>query len=158
MATLVNHLGITVGDIDAAVAFYTEVFGLRVLVAPQTHRLDTPAGPRRQDVFGPCWRGMKLAHLVNDEGAGFELFEFLEPASIRAPEPFDYWRQGHSHVCLTVDDLEDTLARLLAGRPAAQPNPPGEPFDPDRLLRGPLGVVIELSNGSYHRITGQETA
>lgn len=159
MTTRINHLGITVGDIGAAVAFYTQVFGLRVLVAPQTHRLDTPAGERRADVFGPQWRGMKLAHLVNDEGAGFELFEFLDPASTRPAEPFDYWRQGHSHVCLTVGDLDATLALLLAqgGRQRSrihQVNPR------TRIVycEDPWGVVIELSDGSYHRIVGRDPA
>lgn len=157
MTTRVNHLGITVGDIDAAVVFYTQVFGLRLLVAPQTHRLDTPHGARRADVFGPRWRGMKLAHLVNDEGAGFELFEFLEPASLRPPEPFDYWRQGHSHVCLTVEDLDQTLARLVAmgGQQRSQIHQVN-PTTRIVYCQDPWGVVIELSNGSYRRIVGQD--
>jgi len=81
--TEVNHIGITVGDLDAAVTLYKSVFDLEVLAKPQAATLETPAGDRRRDVFGPRWGGMRIAHLATKGGRiGIELFEFIEPATV----------------------------------------------------------------------------
>ncbi|MFA5581974.1 MAG: VOC family protein [Paracoccaceae bacterium] len=155
MSAIINHLGITVGDIHAAVAFYTSVFDLAVLVPPQFHSTDTPAAERRRDVFGPHWGGMKLAHLANDAGMGFELFEFVAPASQPAQDAFEYWRQGHSHVCLTVADLDLVLARLIkAGGKQRSQIHQVNPQTRIVYCEDPWGAVLELSTGTYHQLTG----
>ena len=118
MPMKINHIGITVADIDAAVDFYTRAFDLTVLVAPFDASAETDGAERRFDVFGARWKHMKLAHLVNTEGAGFEIFQFVEPPVAVREEGFDYWNTGISHLALTVDDLEGTIARIaeLGGR------------------------------------------
>jgi predicted enzyme related to lactoylglutathione lyase len=118
MPMKINHIGITVTDIDAAVNFYTRAFDLTVLVAPFDASTQTEGAERRFDVFGAQWKHMKLAHLANADGVGFEIFQFVEPSVTVREEGFDYWNSGISHMALTVDDLEGTIARIteLGGR------------------------------------------
>lgn len=151
----VNHVGITVGDIDAAVKFYTSVFDLEVLVPPHTCTRQTAFADRRRDVFGAQWGGMRLAHLATPDGTGFELFEFLDPPTVPPETEFDYWRMGISHICLTVDDFDATLAKLVAagGRRRSEVHEvaPGTKIC---YCADPWGVVIELCSASYHHIVG----
>jgi predicted enzyme related to lactoylglutathione lyase len=114
----INHVGITVADIDAAVHFYTHAFDLSVLVDPVDASTETDGAERRFDVFGAEWGHMKLAHLANAEGVGFELFQFVQPPVRVREEGFDYWNSGVSHIALTVDDIEQTIERItqLGGR------------------------------------------
>ena len=152
----INHIGLTVGDMDAAVTFYTSVFGLEVLVAPGTHTVDTYAGERRRDVFGTRWGGMKLAHLATPSGAGLELFEFIEPATILPEDGFVYWRTGVSHICFTVADIDDTISRLVkAGGRRRSEIHTVRPGTKVCYCEDPWGSVVEVSSGTYHMIVGK---
>jgi catechol 2,3-dioxygenase-like lactoylglutathione lyase family enzyme len=155
----INHIGLTVGNIDAAVTFYTSVFGLEVLVAPGAHTLDTPAGERRRDVFGDRWGGMKLAHLTTPSGAGLELFEFIEPETIRPEEGFAYWRTGVSHICFTVADIDDTICTLIkaGGRKRSEIHTV-RPGTQVCYCEDPWGSVVEVSSGTYTMIVGKARA
>jgi len=151
----INHVGITVGDLDRAVSWYRDVLGFAVLVEPGTHTLSTPNGDRRSDVFGPRWGGMRLAHLATRSGVGVELFQFIEPATIAPEAAFEYWRQGLFHLCVTVDDLDDTVARLKdAGGVVRSDIHTVRPGTRVVYCEDPWGTVIELSSGSYAEITG----
>ena len=151
----INHIGISVGDIDAAVVFYQSVFGLKIFAPPQTCNLDTPFAERRLDVFGPSWREMRLAHLATPTGIGIELFEFVRPETVTPEENFPYWRIGISHLCLTVDDLDSTIAKLIAagGRTRSKVHVvrPGTRIC---YCEDPWGIVLELSSRSYSDIVG----
>lgn len=111
--TEVNHVGVTVSDIDAAVEWYKKVFGLELMAGPMDCSRHTIGAERRRDVFGEQWGAMKLAHLMTSNGAGIELFQFLEPPVESLDDNFTYWRVGPHHVGLTVDDFDGTLRLLL---------------------------------------------
>ncbi len=114
--TRVDHIGLTVPDLDAAVAFYTETFG-----ATELYRLgpfDAKDLPRMPD--GRDW---SAAH-VNVSGARLslvmlqlcpnlklELFRYELPADARttAPRNCDV---GAQHIALKVDNLEVAVAHL----------------------------------------------
>jgi catechol 2,3-dioxygenase-like lactoylglutathione lyase family enzyme len=151
----INHVGISVGDIDRAVEWYRDVLGFEVLVEAGTHTLSTANGERRKDVFGPRWREMRLAHLATPSGIGVELFQFVDPPSTPVEDPFEYWRHGIFHLCVTVEDLESTLGLLRAAdgvvRTEIHTVRPGT-----RVVycEDPWGTIIELSSGTYPQITG----
>ncbi len=146
----INHIGITVADIDAAVDFYTRAFDLTVLVAPFDASTATEGAERRFDVFGDQWKHMKLAHLANADGVGFEIFQFVEPPVTVREEGFDYWNSGISHLALTVDDLEGTIARITAlggrARSGIHALPSGTRVC---YCADPWGTAIELVTTSY---------
>ena len=108
-----NHVGVTVCDLDAAVEWYGTVLGLELMDGPMHCDLVTAGAERRKEVFGEQWGGMRLAHMITANGTGLELFQFLEPPVLREEETFTYWRVGPHHVAFTITDFHGTLAKLL---------------------------------------------
>ena len=151
----INHIGITVPDIELAVEFYCDVFGMKVLSPPRTHTDATAFASRRKDVFGEQWKGMKLAHLATPSGCGFELFEFLEPSTCRPADAFAYWNIGVSHVCITVDDFDATLDRLTeSGGTRCSGVHTVRQGVKICYCQDPWGVVIEVASAPYASIVG----
>jgi catechol 2,3-dioxygenase-like lactoylglutathione lyase family enzyme len=154
----INHVGLTVGDIGAAVDWYRGVFGLRLLAGPLHCDLTTPGAERRLNVFGPSWDGMKLAHLESDNGGGIELFEFLGPRSERPAETFPYWLMGTHHVALTVADFDETLERLLGagGRQRSEVHVV-HPKARVCYCEDPWGNVVEIVSTTYEGLVAEPT-
>ena len=109
--TAVDHVGLTVTDLDAAIAWYGKVFGLWVEQGP-TVIGGTEA--RVRDIFGPDVGDFRIAYLGSETGVRLQLFEFTEPCVERRSESFEYWRTGISHIGLACADVEEALARLEA--------------------------------------------
>jgi len=93
-ATL-DHIGIAVGDLSQALAFYRDALGLEV-EPPE----DVPSQRVR-------------AHFVP---VGEATIELLEPTSADSPIAKFIEKRGPGvhHVTLRVDDIRDTLGRLKA--------------------------------------------
>lgn len=95
MKATVDHIGIAVGALDRAVAFYRDVLGLEV---SPPH--DVP-GDRVRTVFVPV--GESSLELVEAIDADSPVARFI---ARRGP--------GLHHITLAVDDLDATLRRLEA--------------------------------------------
>jgi catechol 2,3-dioxygenase-like lactoylglutathione lyase family enzyme len=122
-----DHLVLTVADVEATVAFYRDVLGMR----PET--------------FGDGRRALHFGDSkVNLHQAGHE----FEPKA-RRPSP------GSADVCLiAADDLADVCRELAAHDVAIEEDPVERTGARGRLrsvyLRDPDGNLIEISN----QITG----
>lgn len=91
----VSHLGITVSQLDASIAFYTEVLGF----------------VRRFDDVQDGWTRVGLA--IGD--IQLELFSALpERPPGRAIDPFYPMELGRPKIALTVVDVDATYDRVLA--------------------------------------------
>ena len=103
----VDHVGITVPDIEQATAFFVDVLGCELLYKREPpkndsprDRLGVPAGSRIQAV-----RFLRCAN-----GANVELFEFYSPDQREEfPRPSDF---GIQHLALYVDDLDAAVKHL----------------------------------------------
>ena len=95
MIKKIDHIGIAVRDLDAAVAVWEATLGMRHVAT--------------EVVEGEKVRVAKLA-------AGDDVVELLEPTSDDSPISGFLARRGGGihHICLEVDDIETTLARLKA--------------------------------------------
>jgi catechol 2,3-dioxygenase-like lactoylglutathione lyase family enzyme len=145
-----NHVGVTVPDIRAAIDWYVDVLGLELLVGPLHCDLTTRGGDRRANVFGDRWGGMKLAHLVTSNGAGLELFEFIEPKVVPPGENFHYSEIGPHHLAFTVDDFDAVLAAILE-RGGKQRSQVFDVNDGEYICycEDPWGNIIEIVARSY---------
>ncbi len=96
MKATLDHVGIAVGDLQQALAFYRDLLGLEI---------EAPEVIASQRV---------RAHLVPVGGADLELLEATSPDS-----PIAKFVQkrgpGIHHLTLRVDDIHAALARLKAG-------------------------------------------
>lgn len=141
----VDHLGITVPDVEQASAFFVDVLGCELLYEREpprddspSDRLGVPAGSRIQAV-----RFLRCAN-----GANIELFEFSAPYQREEfPRPSDV---GIQHLALYVDDLDAAVEHLrrhgvnLMSGPNPLPGP--EAGEGNRFIyaRTPWGLTVEL--------------
>jgi glyoxylase I family protein len=86
---LIEHVNITVGDLDRSVAFYSDLLGLHVRWK------------------GDIGDGLRGAH-VGDDKQYLALFE----AATEGRPTLDYARPGVNHVGFLVDDLDAARRRV----------------------------------------------
>lgn len=147
-----SHIGLSVPDIDAAVKFYTEVFGFYTIMAPtEITEDDTPIGRMCTDVFGPGWTNLRIAHLATSDRIGFELFEF---DGSRAPdENLPFRQHGTFHFAIQDPDVEGLVEKIVAAG-GKQRMPIREYFPGEKPYRmvyveDPFGIVFEIYSHSY---------
>lgn len=147
-----SHIGLSVPDLDKAVAFYRDVLGFYVIMPPTLIEQDeTDIGVMCNDVFGPGWGKFRIAHLATADRIGFELFEF---AGNHVPDNNLPFRQtGMFHFAIQDPDVEGLLAKIVAagGRqrmPVREYFPGKKPY---RMVyvEDPFGIVFELYSHSY---------
>lgn len=111
MITGVAHTAICVPDLDAAVAWYTDVLGLAVLSPPVL--MD---GPEIRRDMGELVPDVALrAAILGVPDSGDRVLELIEyPRHPGAAVTRRLTDHGCSHVGLTCDDLAATRARLEA--------------------------------------------
>ncbi|SEE57105.1 glyoxylase I family protein [Streptomyces sp. 3213] len=129
--TAIDHVGLSVRDLDAAVVFYTKALGL-------TEEFRFEVEDQR----------MRVVVLRAADGYAVELMS--RPDSVPSPPASDpnsaVLRQGYGHFCLRVTDLDGLYDRVLAAG-ASVIVPPGPAPHPDvrfGYLADPEGNLIEL--------------
>ncbi|PZX13265.1 lactoylglutathione lyase family protein [Celeribacter halophilus] len=147
-----SHIGLSVPDLDKAVAFYRDVLGFYVIMEPtEILEDDSDIGRMCSDVFGKGWTRIRIAHLASADRIGFELFEF---DGHHAPENnLDFRQHGTFHFAIQDPNLEDTLAKIVAAG-GKQRMPVREYFPGEKPYRmvyveDPFGIVFELYSHSY---------
>lgn len=149
-----NHVGIMVGDMDQAVAFYTKVLGLKIVMdnTKVIEERETAIGRMCIAVFGAGFQGFNIAHLVTTDGIGVELFEMKDRAE---RHDLDFSRLGIFHFCLQTDDFETVMQKTEAfGGKVRMDIMRYHPEDDDKpakmvYLEDPFGNLFELYSHSY---------
>ena len=143
--TTVTHAGIAVPDLDAAVAWYSDVLGLEPLgPVVSVGAGDGSAARVAADVLGPG--AFRQAHLTSANGVALELFEF---------EQRDPRRRGIFHLCFVPPRLDRAAARIAAG--GGRRTSRIWPIFRDAPYRmcyceDPFGNTIELYSHSHERV------
>jgi catechol 2,3-dioxygenase-like lactoylglutathione lyase family enzyme len=153
--TAVAHLGLTVADLDRAVAWYRDVLGFDPLADPVEVRANEGhAGVVAAEVFGPRLRAFRQAHLASANGTALELFEFIDPPTEPPARSFEYWKGGLFHFCVVTPDVERTAERIAASggrrRTRAWEIFVGEPYR-TCYCEDPFGNPLELYTHSHER-------
>jgi len=104
-----DHVGFTVPDLDAAVAFFRDVIGCEVFYPMGPVSADDDYMKRRLNVHPRARiKQIRLLRCVN--GANFEVFEYEAPEQVtEAPRNSDV---GGHHLAFYVDDMEEAVAYL----------------------------------------------
>jgi catechol 2,3-dioxygenase-like lactoylglutathione lyase family enzyme len=152
----VGHVGISVPDIEAAIEWYSGVFGLEQIGETGTLSAsdDGVIADAATDIFGPQFRGVKMAHLASANGVAVELFQFLEPAYAKRDDDFDYWRGGIFHFAFVARDIE-RVVRTIEERGGRRLSGVDPLFDGRSLqvcyCQDPWGTVVEVMTESHER-------
>lgn len=148
---VLNHVAVSVSDIEATVNWYSQVFGFKLLGnIYHIKRSETPDAA----IFGiypASLNEVRLAYMATGNGVGFEVFEFIDPKPNPQTEAFEYNRKGFFHVCVThpnPDELADKVE-------AAGGKRIGKTVESDKgdmkclYLSDPWGNVVEVLSVSF---------
>jgi glyoxylase I family protein len=136
MAITLDNVGITVRDLEAAIAFFTDL-GLTVVGR------DTVSGAWTDTAVGLDGNHAKIAVLQTPDGVSrVELFEYLNPVAIET-EPTLPNEIGMHRIAFSVDDIDAALE--IAARHGCYPLRGVATYqDAYKLtyLRGPSGILV----------------
>ena len=155
LASCLNHVGVSVPDIDAAIAWYRKVFGFTLIAEPAEVRPDgSHFGNLSSNICGDRFGGMKVAHMVTGDGSGFELFEFLGPKPERRADTMEYWKNGFFHIAITDPDVDGKVAEIVAAGGLQRSDVWALfPDDDDSVkvcyCEDPFGNVVEIMSQRY---------
>ena len=137
----VNHVGLTVGDLDAAEAFFCDMLGFR-----RSERV-LQFGEAVDRITGVAGARIRMSFVRHGDFV-VELMEYEEPAGRRAFDlrPCDV---GHPHIALEVPDIHAAYAAVQAAGYTAVSEPQMVPYGPRRggfniYVRGPDRIIVEL--------------
>ncbi|RMI31343.1 VOC family protein [Nocardia stercoris] len=139
MAIKLENVAIAVRDLDAAIAFFTDL-GLTVVGR------DTVSGEWTDTAVGLDGNHAKIAMLQTPDGQGrLELFEYIHPAAIET-EPTLPNEIGMHRVAFSVDDIDAALA--IAAKHGCHPLRGVANYQDIYKLtyvRGPSGILVMLA-------------
>jgi glyoxylase I family protein len=139
MAIKLENVGIAGRDLEAAIAFFTDL-GLTVVGR------DTVSGEWTDTAVGLDGNHARIAMLQTPDGHGqLELFEYIHPQAIEV-EPTRPNDIGMHRVAFSVDDIDDALE--IAAKHGCHPLRGVATYgDIYKLtyLRGPSGILVMLA-------------
>ncbi|WP_340537110.1 VOC family protein [Nocardioides sp. GXZ039] len=139
MPIRLENVAIAVRDLDATIAFFTDL-GLEVIGR------DEVSGEWTDTAVGLDGNHARIAMLQTPDGAGhLELFEYLHPEAIET-EPTLPNQIGMHRIAFSVDDLDAALA--VAARHGYHPLRGVGNYQDTYLLtyvRGPSGIIVMLA-------------
>lgn len=139
MVIRLENVGIAVRDIEAAIAFFTDL-GLTVLGR------DTVSGEWADTAVGLDGNHAKIAMLQTPDGHGqLELFEYIHPDAIETESTLPN-EIGMHRVAFSVDDIDEALE--IAAKHGCHPLRGVATYeDVYKLtyLRGPSGILVMLA-------------
>ena len=139
MAIALENIGIAVRDLDATIAFFTDL-------GPSVVGRDEVSGEWASTAVGLDGNHARIAVLQTPDGRGqIELFEYIHPDAIET-EPTRPNEIGMHRIAFSVDDIDASLA--IAARHGFHPLRGVANYrDIYRLtyLRGPSGIILMLA-------------
>lgn len=145
----IDHVGLTVPDVDAASLFFEQAFGARPIYDVQPKGTKPMEGQATERELG-LPHGAKIVHmrlLRIGNGPSLELFRIDDALQHHAAALNDF---GWTHVALYVDDIEQASKRFVeaGGTLLSDPHPlagvEAGPANRGAYGRAPWGGLIEL--------------
>ena len=133
-----NHVGISVSDLDRSVEFYRRVLGMELVIETG---FEGQSYAQILALTGPNGRVAALKASTFE----LELFEFASPQPRAMPVDRPVCDHGISHFCVEVSDIESEYERLLSLGVVFHCPPASFPGgDKATYARDPDGNVFEL--------------
>ena len=137
----VNHVGLTISNLDAAEAFFCELLGFE-----RSERV-LQFGEAVDRITGVTGAHIMMSFVRHGEFV-IELMEYAEPAGRHTFDmrPCDV---GHPHIALEVPDIHAVYAAIRAAGYTAMSEPQMVPYGPRRggfnvYVRGPDRIIVEF--------------
>jgi catechol 2,3-dioxygenase-like lactoylglutathione lyase family enzyme len=155
----INHVGVGVADLDAAVEWYTTIMGFSVVKQGFFVTSDGGYdGDMAVNVLGKTFRKMRMAHLAAANGVGFEIFQLIDPPHERKTQSLEYWKNGFFHICVTDPNVEELVESITlhGGKQLSriwliEPEQPGFRMC---YCEDPFGNILEIYSHNYEMLYG----
>ena len=162
MSNAVNHIAVSVTDINQAMRWYRDILGMTVLVSPfeisskPSKPEDMEISQRVKTIFGPNFGRLLICHMSSANGVGLELFQFIKPKAERRDRDtnFEYWKTGFFHIAITEPRIEELANRiaLSGGRKRTEVMELGSNSNKKICFcEDPDGNIIEIYSRSYEQ-------
>ncbi|KAF2400944.1 hypothetical protein EJ06DRAFT_556417 [Trichodelitschia bisporula] len=149
----VNHVAISVPDLDAGVEWYTTHLGLTKLRPNASYDKSKDPSAAIFAVYPERLQRVNVAFLSAGNGVGVELFQFVEPAYKKPSADFEFERGGFFHAAFTVPNPDAVAERIVAsGGELVGKTVKVGPDDDALYLRDPWGNTLELLSISFERL------
>ena len=151
-----NHVAITVTDLEQAVKWYQKVLGFRLIGGPVEFVTDASlAGRALKDIYGENLKKMRTSWLLSENNVGLEIIEFVEAKSQRRNDDFKHWKSGIIHICITDPNIE-VLCQKISEHGGKQRSDiwkivPSKGYK-IAFCEDPFGNIIEIYSNSYEEI------
>jgi glyoxylase I family protein len=140
----IDHVGVTVADVDRSLRFYRDTLGLRVI------NDSVLTSPEVAALLGLESVELRSVDLDSGDGRVLELLHYTRPPGSKVD--YESRDAGTGHIALTVDNLEAVRSRVEAGggkvisSAELHVTDPGGAFDGAicLYLRDPDGMILEL--------------
>lgn len=145
----IDHIGITVPDIEAATKFFQKAFQAETLYDVQPKNQEPMMGSEVENQLG-LPKGSKVVHmrlLQIGESITIELFRIEDATQDDAASLNDY---GLQHLAIYVDDMEEAVRLFTAAggellsKPHSLANIENQPGNAGVYGKAPWGTLIEL--------------
>lgn len=111
---IINHIAISVPDLEKGMKWYQEVMGFTVVRGPAELDInDTRVGNVLRNIFGSKFRRLRIVWMSSGNNIGFEIFQFIEPKQVIKNQQIKYWAGGIIHVAITERNIEDLTKRIV---------------------------------------------
>ncbi|KAJ5345710.1 Glyoxalase/Bleomycin resistance protein/Dihydroxybiphenyl dioxygenase [Penicillium brevicompactum] len=156
-----NHVAVSVNDIEAVTAWYTEVMGFQLIGNRIFHikRSETPSAAIFS-IYGDALHEVKLAYMATGNGVGFEVFEFINLDFKANAVSFEYNRGGFFHICVTdpnPDALADKIVQSGGMRQGTTVKVAGGAAI-CAYIKDPWGNVVEILDSRFDRMATMDVA
>lgn len=146
----IDHIGVTVPDMEQATTFFKEAFAAKVIYDNLSAEDEPKSGKQVEKNLGlkPGTKEMRIRMLVVGNSANIELFQFANVAQQQPVIASDY---GLQHVAFYVDDIDKATERFTdaGGKLLSKPNDlssSAESGSGNQFVYGqaPWGMLIEM--------------
>lgn len=147
----IDHIGITVPDMEEATEFLQKAFGAKIAYDSRKPEEGARGGEESEKMLG-LKKGAEVVHMrlmSLGESISMELFQFQGVAQRKPSNPDDL---GIQHFAVYVDDMDEAVAKFeqaggqLNTKPTQIPNEIEGNDEANQFVYGtaPWGMVIEL--------------
>ncbi|KAL4897971.1 Glyoxalase/Bleomycin resistance protein/Dihydroxybiphenyl dioxygenase [Aspergillus ambiguus] len=152
----INHVAVSVTDIDEFVRWYSRILGFQLMGRIRhLKRSDTPQSGLFR-IYPTEVNEVKIAHMATGNGVGFEVFEFVDPTPMSAPQSFNHnLKGGFFHICVT-DPNPDLLAQKVTdagGRRIGETVKHETAGFECLYVADPWGNAVEILSISFERVS-----
>ncbi|MBR2188083.1 MAG: VOC family protein [Eubacterium sp.] len=154
-----SHIGLSVPDVQAAIKFYSEVFGWKHIAGP----MKIEKGGRGSDFTdtlygrnGKEWKSFLLVHMITPDKVGIEMMQFEE--NHPAEDDLDFNTNGIFHFGVETGDIKGLVEEVIAHggeqvtdyHPMPCPDIMGHTVEYNAVfVKDPFGNIIEIYTYPY---------